>query len=155
MSTAPIRKIGSPAKAANPAVDDLFESLKALAPKLVGPKGIPEPLPSDLLAFLSRLVENVKSSEPLTIFQDETELTTAEAARVLSVSRQFLVELLEQKKIPFHKTGTHRRVYARDVFAYKAKRGAEQRKIWDDLVRAEIEEGVYHLVPFDALVDKS
>ena len=155
MSTAPTRKSVSPAIAVAPSVNDLFESLRRLAPKLIGPNGIPEPLPPGLPAFLSRLVESVKAAEPLTIFLDETELTTAEAARVLSVSRQHLVQLLEENQIPFHKTGTHRRVYARDIFAYKATRGAEQRKTWDDLVRAEIEEGVYELVPLDALVDKS
>jgi excisionase family DNA binding protein len=155
MSASPIRKNIPPAISIDPVVYDLFESLKKIAPKLVGPDGVPEPLPPELSAFLSRLCESVKAKEPLTIFEDEMELTTAEAARVLSVSRQFLVELLEQNQIPFHKTGTHRRVYARDVFAYKAKRGAEQRKTWDDLVRAEIEEGVYDLVPLDALVDKS
>ena len=155
MSATPIRKSVSPANAIDSIVFDLFESLRSCAPKLVGPNGIPEPLPSDLAAFLSRLCESAKAAEPLTIFDDEAELSTVEAARVLSVSRQFLVQLLEQNRIPFHKAGTHRRVYARDIFAYKAKRGAEQRKIWDGLVRAEIEEGVYDLVPLDALVDKS
>lgn len=154
MSTMPIRKNLSPARTTEVVADDLFDSLKAYAPKLIGSNGAPEPLPSDLPAFLSRLCESVKAAEPLTIFEDETELSTAEAARVLSVSRQFLVQLLEQNQIPFHKTGTHRRVYARDLFAYKAKRGAEQRKTWDELVRAEVDEGVYDLVPFDALVDK-
>ena len=155
MSKTQILESASPSKAIDAVVYDLFEALREHAPKLVGPNGIPEPLPPDLPAFLSRLCASAKAAEPLTIFEDEVELTTAEAARVLSVSRQFLVQLLEENQIPFHKTGTHRRVYARDVFAYKAKRGAERRKIWDDLVRAEIEEGVYDLVPLDALVDKS
>lgn len=155
MPTTQIPQNAPPPKALDPVVYNLFESLKKSAPKLVGPSGIPEPLPADLPAFLSRLCQSVQAAEPLTLFEDESELTTAEAARVLSVSRQFLVQLLEQNQIPFHKTGTHRRVYVRDIFAYKAKRGAEQRKIWDDLVRAEIEEGVYDLVPLDALVDKS
>jgi excisionase family DNA binding protein len=153
MAATPVRKSVSPEQAVDP-VHDLFDTLKKYAPKLVGPDGVPNPLPPDLPAFLLRLCESVKAAEPLTIFEDEVELTTAEAARVLSVSRQFLVQLLEQNAIPFHKTGTHRRVYARDVFAYKAKRDAERRKILDDLTRAEIEEGVYDLVPFDALVDK-
>jgi excisionase family DNA binding protein len=146
MSATPARKIVS-ATAVDQVSGDLFESIKAYAPKLVGPNGIPEPLPSDLPAFLSRLCTSVKASEPLTIFEDQVELTTAEAARVLSVSRQFLVQLLEQNQIPFHKTGTHRRIYARDVFAYKAKRDAERRKTLDDLLRAEIDEGLIDLVP--------
>jgi excisionase family DNA binding protein len=74
-----------------------------------------------------------------------------EAARMLSVSRQFLVQILEQGQIPFHRTGTHRRVYTRDLLAYRVTRDAERRKAWDDLVLAEWEDGTYDAVPMNAL----
>jgi len=35
------------------------------------------------------------------------------------MSRQFLITLLEKGAIPFHLVGTHRRIYVRDVIAYK------------------------------------
>jgi excisionase family DNA binding protein len=66
---------------------------------------------------------------------------------MLSVSRQYLIRILESGQIPFHMVGTHRRVYARDALAYKAKRDAERRKMLDDLLRAEIAEGLIDLVP--------
>lgn len=138
--------LSSPAEG-DPEVFHLYGSLTARAAKLVGADGIPEPLPPDLRAFLMRLCDSATAAEPITLVEDESEFTTAEAARVLSVSRQFLVGLLEENQIPFHKTGTHRRVYARDVYAYKARRDAERRKILDDLLRAEIEEGLIDLVP--------
>jgi excisionase family DNA binding protein len=74
-------------------------------------------------------------------------LTTIEAARMLGVSRQFLVKLLEHDGIPYHMVGTHRRIYVRDLLAYKAKRDFKRRKIPDDLTRAEAEDGLYDLEP--------
>jgi hypothetical protein len=45
--------------------------------------------------------------------------------------------------------GTHRRLYVRDLLAYKAKRDSNRRKIFDALTRAEVEDGLYDLEPPD------
>jgi len=66
-----------------------------------------------------------------------------EASRMLGMSRQFFVGLLEQGEIPFHKVGTHRRVYVRDLLAYKGKRDAARRAGLAELARAEFDEGLY------------
>ena len=67
---------------------------------------------------------------------------------MLGVSRQFLVNLIEKKKaIPFHTVGTHRRIYVKDLLAYKAKRDQSRRKILDDLAQAEVDDGLYHMKP--------
>jgi len=70
---------------------------------------------------------------------------------MLGVSRQFLIKVLERDEIPHHMVGTHRRVYVRDLLAYKAKRDSKRRKILDDLTRAEAEDGLYDLEPPDDL----
>ena len=57
----------------------------------------------------------------MTIIPIHAELSTQEAANLLNVSRPFFVRLLESGKIPFHKVGSHRRVYFRDLQAFKAK----------------------------------
>jgi len=46
-------------------------------------------------------------------------MTTSEAADYLNVSRPYVITLLEQGKIPFHKVGSHRRIRLEDVADYK------------------------------------
>lgn len=66
---------------------------------------------------------------------------------MLGVSRQFLIKVLERDEIPHHMVGTHRRVYVRDLLAYKAKRDSRRGQILDELTRAEAEDGLYDLEP--------
>jgi excisionase family DNA binding protein len=129
----------------------LYASIRAAEAKVIGLDGKTQRLPEDLSAFLSQVLGELKAGNSVTILEDNTELTTMEAARMLSVSRQFLVQILEQGQIPFHRTGTHRRVYTRDLLAYRVTRDAERRKAWDDLVLAEWEDGTYDAVPMNAL----
>ena len=45
--------------------------------------------------------------------------------------------------------GTHRRLYAGDVLAYKAQRDAQRRHTLDDLSRSEKDQGLYDRMPDD------
>jgi excisionase family DNA binding protein len=127
-------------------IEELYEKLRSASAKLVGPDGKTEILPNNVYSFLHRLLADLKSGSSITILQSNAQLTTMDASKMLGVSRQFLVNLLEKGEIPFHKVGTHRRIYARDVLSYKARRDAARRKALDDLVRAEYEEGIYDKV---------
>lgn len=130
-------------------IQQMYERLREAAAKLVGPDGKAEILPNNIYSFLCRLLGDLKAGNSVTILQDDAQLTTMDASKLLGVSRQFLVTLLEKGEIPFFKVGTHRRVYARDVLAFKARRDAGRRKALDDLARAEFEEGMYDKVPND------
>jgi len=46
--------------------------------------------------------------------------------------------------------GTHHRLYAREVLAYKAKRDTARRKALDDLAGTEYEQGTYDKIPDDS-----
>ena len=126
---------------------ELYEKLREVQAKLVGPDGKTEVLPNNVYSFLCRLLADLKAGNSVTILQSKAELTTVEAAKLLGMSRQFLVNLLSRSEIPFHMIGTHRRLYARDVLAYKSKRDNARRKTLDDLSRAEYDEGIYDHLP--------
>jgi len=125
-----------------------YLQLRQMEAKLIGPDGKTEVLPNNLYSFLCGLLADLKAGYSVTILQGKAGLTTVEAGKLLGMSRQFLVKLLQKGEIPFHMVGTHRRLYARDVLAYKAKRDTNRRKALDDLARAESEEGLYN-VPDD------
>jgi excisionase family DNA binding protein len=128
-------------------VRSLYASIRSAEAKLVGADGQLVVLPMELDGFLRRVLDDLRAGASVTLMESNAELTTMKAAKMLGVSRQFLVQLLESDQIPFHKVGTHRRVYTRDLQAFKSKRDANRRKALRDLARVEIEEGLYDLVP--------
>jgi len=130
-------------------IADIYEKLRTADAKLLGPDGKTQILPNTFYSFLCTLLADLKAGHSVTILQSNASLTTVEASKLLGVSRQFLIGLLEKKEMPCHKVGTHRRLYARDVLAYKAKRDTARTKTLDDLARAEAEEGIYDRVPDD------
>jgi len=130
-------------------IRDIYEKLRTAEAKLVGPDGKAQLLPSTLYSFLCTLLADLKAGRPVTILQSNASLTTVEASKLLGMSRQFLIGLVEKGEIPCHKVGTHRRLYARDVLAYKAKRDAARSKTLDDLARTEADQGTYDRVPDD------
>lgn len=70
-------------------------------------------------------------------------LTTQEAANLLNVSRPYLIRLLEDKKIPFRKVGTRRKILFQDLIEYKQKTDDACRKMLDDLTAESQNLGLY------------
>jgi excisionase family DNA binding protein len=128
---------------------EIYTKLRESEAKLIGPDGKAEILPNNLYSFLLRLLADLRAGNAVTILQSSHELTTIEASKILGMSRQFLVQLLQKGEIPFHMVGTHRRLYVRDVLAYKAKRDTTRRKTLDDLAKREFAEGNYGKIPDD------
>jgi len=128
---------------------EIYAKLREAEAKLIGPDGKTEILPNNLYSFLLRLLADLRAGNAVTILQSSHELTTIEASKILGMSRQFLVQLLEKGEIPFHMVGTHRRLYVRDVIAYKARRDTSRRKTLDDLAKHEFAKGDYGKIPDD------
>ena len=127
--------------------EQLYEVFRKGKTKLVSPNGETHLLPESLYLFLVELTGMLNSGKSVCIVQNQAKLTTIEAAAILGVSRQFLVNLLKKEEIPYHFVGTHRRIYARDLLRYKAKRDEQRHRILQDLARTEAEQGLYDRVP--------
>jgi excisionase family DNA binding protein len=130
-------------------ISEIYAKLRAAEAKLIGPDGRTEVLPNNLYSFLLRLLADLRAGNSITILQSKHQLTTIEASKILGMSRQFLVTLLEKGEIPFHQVGTHRRMYVRDVIAYKAKRDSARRDTLNQLAKREFAKGDYDKVPDD------
>ena len=93
-----------------------------------------------LTESLLEVLRLISSGRGFRMIPVEAQLTKQQAADLLNVSRPYLVKLLENEKIPFTKTGRHRRVRADDIFAYKDRRDAERSKALGALARMDADE---------------
>jgi excisionase family DNA binding protein len=92
---------------------------------------------------LIRILTHMEEGQAITIIPAGHELSSQDAADLLGVSRQYMVRLLEGGKLPFHRAGTHRRIYLRDLMAYKKERDRQRREALDQMAREEVEAGTY------------
>jgi excisionase family DNA binding protein len=107
-------------------------------------------VPEAVFYILERVTEVMAKGDSVTIVPVRKELTTQQAADLLNVSRQYLVRLLEEGRIPHRKTGTHRRLKIEDVLAFKEERHRSRRSALRKLSRMTEEFGGY-----DAEVEKA
>jgi excisionase family DNA binding protein len=96
-------------------------------------KPVEATIPREAFELFLEVLGQLANGHAVTIVPVHAELTTQQAADLLNVSRPHVVQLLEDGELPFSKVGTHRRVRAADVMAYKARRDAAHEAALDEL----------------------
>lgn len=133
-----------PAQTEEEKIKTLSEMLKRPGRfRLFGPDGTLQEIPHTVQELFSQIVTGMSEGKGMTVIPAEKELTTRMAAGLLGMSRQYLVRLLDEGKIPFHRTGTHRRLRLTDVLDYRQKRSQERREAIARIARKEIDERTY------------
>lgn len=100
---------------------------------------IPEPIYQQLM----RIMQMMQKGSAIILMREDEKLTTQAAANYLGVSRQYLVNLLEEGTVPFHKVGTHRRITFRDLLDYEKSRDQARRESLDRMSKMIDEAGLY------------
>lgn len=92
-------------------------------------------LPTAAAKLLTHLLTEMSQGNAVTLIPLHAELTTRQAADFLNVSRPHVIKLLEQKQIPFHKVGTHRRINFSDLEEFKRSHEVTRRKALEELTK--------------------
>jgi len=90
-------------------------------------------LPRSATRLIVHLLTEMAQGNAVTIIPIHANLTTQEAADYLNVSRPYLIRLLEDGKIDYHKTGTHRRIRFQDLVRYQEASEKHRQEIMEEL----------------------
>lgn len=90
-------------------------------------------LPTNVFKLLISVLAELGRGNSVTVMPLEAELTTQQAADLLNVSRPYLITLLEERRIPYRKVGTRRRVKLLDVIEYKRRTDESRMRALEEL----------------------
>src|SRR5579859_3727207 len=113
------------------------------SPALIAPDGNRAALPESLLRVLRQAVKALAHHDAVAVIAVHKLLTTQEAADLLTVSRPYLVRLLDRGDLPATHVGSHRRLRLDDVLTYKHARDGKRRDALRELTRMNQEYGLY------------
>jgi excisionase family DNA binding protein len=111
--------------------------------RLVGTDGERMELPNAVFRLLKDIARNMQLGRAIVLIPENQQLTTQRAADLLGVSRPHLIKLLEVGELPYHKAGSHRRIYLKDLAAYQKRRDAERKAALDSIAKEAFESGLY------------
>ena len=104
--------------------------------------GVTIDLPAAAARLLLDILEQMARGNAVTLMPVHAELSTQQAAELLNVSRTHLVQLFDEGRIKHRKVGTHRRVRAEDVLAYRRKSERARREALDEMTAIDQDLGL-------------
>lgn len=116
------------ARVAQRCIMESLDRSRAAEIVLTGNDGELAPVSLPLIAprLIAQVLGALSQGRAATVVPAERELSTLEAANLLKVSRPFLIKQMESKKLPYRLVGSHRRVTAEDLMAYRQQMHAGQ-----------------------------
>ena len=124
-------------------IRELSRMLQGGSPVLVGADGERLELPEAVFRLLKDIVRNMQLGRAIVLIPENQQLTTQRAADLLGISRPHLIKLLEAGELPYHKAGSHRRIYLQDLARYQKRRDAERKQALDRIAKEAYEAGLY------------
>jgi excisionase family DNA binding protein len=92
---------------------------------------------------LKDIARNMQLGRAIVLVPENQQLTTQRAADLLSVSRPYLIKLIDSGEIQCHRAGSHRRIYLQDLTAYQKCRDVERHGAVDRIAKEAFEAGLY------------
>jgi excisionase family DNA binding protein len=124
----------------------LSSRLRSKSPLRLRVVGAPEDetvvIPTSAVKMLVGILDEMGRGNTVKVIPVHAELTTQEAADMLSISRPSLIQLLDEGKVEYRKIGTHRRVRFESLIAYKRRVHAERLAALNELAAYDQEIGI-------------
>ena len=124
-------------------IRELNRLLQIGTPALIAADGEPLSLPDTVYRLLKEIVRNMRLGRAIVLVPENQQLTTQRAADLLGVSRPHLIKLVEAGVLPYHKAGSHRRIFLKDLLAYQKRRDEERKAALDRISKEAFESGLY------------
>lgn len=105
------------------------------------------PVNGELLDAFADVAKALGMGLGISLVPHQMKLTTQQAADLLQISRPTLVRLLERGEIPYDKISRHRRLYLRDVIAYRDSQRRISDQALSDIVSDTEMLGLYDVTP--------
>ncbi len=91
-------------------------------------------LPAPAARLLREVLDRMADGKGVALTPLHAELTTRQAAELLQVSRMHLGQLLDEGRIPCRKVGSHRRVRAKDILAWRRETEIRRREALNGMI---------------------
>ncbi len=124
-------------------IRELNRILQLGSPALVGADGERVELPDSVFRLLKDITRNMQLGRAVVLIPENQQLTTQRGADLLGVSRPHLIKLLEAGELRYHKAGSHRRIYLKDLVAYQKRRDVERKAALGRIAKEAFESGLY------------